>query len=87
MTRPTDTRRANRRGSGWGDEIGYTADAPTFTPQASYAPEQGAACQAFVPQLATFDDGTQAVIVPLGDRVIGRAGDKHAHRVVEIQDA
>lgn len=36
MTRPPDPRRANRRGAGWGDDIGYSSDAPTATPQSGY---------------------------------------------------
>lgn len=36
MTRPTDPRGANRRGAGWGDEIGYSADHATTTPQPRY---------------------------------------------------
>lgn len=32
MTRPTDPRGANRRGSGWGDDIGYSNDRTTRTP-------------------------------------------------------
>ena len=86
MSRPTDPRGANRRGSGWGDDIGYSAERTTTTPAPRYvAPEpDGVKCAPFVPQLATFSDGTQAVIVPLGDRVIGRLGDAQARRVVEI---
>ena len=50
----------------------HSVDAPA--PLAQYVPpaQVGIPCVAFVPQLATFSDGTQRVIVPLGDRVIGR---------------
>lgn len=50
----------------------HSVDAPA--PLAQYVPpaQAGVACVAFVPQLATFSDGTQRMIVPLSDRVIGR---------------
>ena len=82
MTRPRDPRGANRRGSDNVD-LGYIVDVPA--PLAQYVPpaQAGVPCVAFAPQLATFSDGTQRVIVPLGSRVIG-AGGKVARRVIGI---
>lgn len=42
MTRPTDPRGANRRGAGWGEDIGYSADAPTFTPSPRHVVQEPA---------------------------------------------
>ena len=88
MTRPPDPRGANRRGSGWGDDIGYSADATTQTPAPRYVPQQtGPRLTPFVPQHVTFSDGTQAIIVPFTEYGVGRAGSGERVMVTEVQDA
>lgn len=76
MTRPRDPRDprgASRRGSDNAD-LGYSVDVPAPTPQYIPPAQVGIPCVAFVPQLATFSDGTQRMIIPLGSRVIGAGG-------------
>lgn len=57
-------------------------------PLAQYVPpaQAGVPCTAMQPCIATFSDGTQRVIVPLGSRVIG-AGGVVRRRVVEVINA
>lgn len=83
MTRKRDPRGASRRGADHSD-LGYGVDAPA--PLAQYVPpaQAGVPCVAMQPCVATFSDGTQRVIVPLGSRVIG-AGGAIRRRVVEIE--
>lgn len=71
MIRKRDPRGAARRGADHSD-LGYGVDAPAPTPQYVPPAQAGVPCVAFAPQLATFSDGTQRMIVPLSDRVIGR---------------
>lgn len=85
MIRKRDPRGAARRGSDNAD-LGYSVDAPA--PLAQYVPpaQAGVPCVAGRPCIATFSDGTQRRIVPLGSRVIG-AGGKVQRRVVEVENA
>lgn len=89
MTRPSDPRRANRRGSGWGEDIGYSSDAPTATPQASYIAPAAPSGPA-VPQrwhTVRLDTGEYVQVLPLQGRmpkVIDWGG--RMRRVVEVID-
>ena len=64
----------------------YGVDVPA--PLAQHVPpaQAGVPCTAMQPCSATFSDGTQRRIIPLGSRVIG-AGGAIRRRVVEIENA
>ena len=88
MTRPPDPRGANRRGSGWGDDIGYSADAPTFTPQPRYvAPKSDGQAAPQLWHTVRLDTGEYVQVLPLQGRmpkIIDWGG--RMRRVVEIID-
>jgi len=71
--RPDDPRGAYRRASSdWGDDIGYdvandAAGMPPAEPRPLRKKGKQVEVKAFREYLATFDDGTQAVIRPLND--------------------
>ena len=88
MTRPPDPRGANRRGSGWGDDIGYSAErTTTTTPSPRYVAQETRPTVPVCWHTVRLDTGELVQVLPLWGimpRIVDWGG--RMRRVVEVID-